>query len=102
MQPATGAYGDGLARYFRVDAGSPLVTSALRRSKLVVARIRRYTPGHGITSPLPVEAAFSALLQLRDSPKRELHIGGRSLYREGYAAKTTNIIRSFFQKENYR
>jgi AraC-like DNA-binding protein len=92
MQPATGAYGDGLARYFRTDASSHVVTSALRKSKLAVTRIRRDTPGHGMTSPLPPEAAFSILLQLRDSPKRELFIGGRSVYRGGYGARTTSIV----------
>jgi AraC-like DNA-binding protein len=92
MQPATGAYGDGLARYFRADASSHLVTSALRKSKLAVTRIRRDTPGHGLTSPLPAQAAFSVLLQLRDSPRRELFIGGRSVYRGGYGARTTSIV----------
>lgn len=92
MQLVTGAYGDGLARYFRVDATSHLVTSALRKSKLAVTRVRRDMPGHGMTSPLPVEAAFSVLLQLRDSPKRELFLGGRSVYRGGYGARTTSIV----------
>jgi len=92
MQPATGAYGDGLARYFRADASSHLVTRALRRSKLAVTRIRRDTPGHGLTSPVPAESAFSVLLQLRDSPLRELFIGGRSVYRGGYGARTTSIV----------
>lgn len=92
MQPATGAYGDGLAKYFRVDAGSRLLTSALRKSKLAVTRIRRDTPGHGLTSPLPAEAAYSVLLQLRDSPRRELFMGGRSVHRGGYGARTTSIV----------
>jgi AraC family transcriptional regulator len=92
MQPTTGAYGDGLVRYFRADASSHLITSALRKSKLAVTRIRRDTPGHGLTSPLPAEAAFSVLLQLRDCPIRELFIGGRSVYRGGYGARTTSIV----------
>jgi len=92
MQPVTGAYGDGLARYFRADVSSHLVTSALRKSKLAVTRIRRDTPGHGLTSPLPAEPAFSVLLQLKDSPKRELFIAGRSVYRGGYGARTTSIV----------
>lgn len=92
MQPTIGAYGDGLARYFRADASSHLVISALRKSKLAVTRIRRDTPGHGLTAPLPAESAFSVLLQLRDSPKRELFIGGRSVYRGGYGARTTSIV----------
>lgn len=92
MQPTEGAYGAGLARCFRVDASSHLATSTLRKSKLAVTRVRRDTPGHGLTSPLPAEAAFSVLLQLRDSPKRELFLGGRSVYRGGYGARTTSIV----------
>jgi AraC family transcriptional regulator len=92
MQPGTGAYGDGLARYFRADASSHLVTSALRKSKLAVTRIRCDASGHGLTSPLPAEAAFSILLQLRDSPNRELFVGGRSVHRGGYGARTTSIV----------
>ena len=92
MQPVFGAYGDGLAKYFRADASSHLVTTAVRKSKLAVTRIRRDTPGHGLTSLLPTEPAFSVLLQLRDSPKRELFIAGRSVYRGGYGARTTSIV----------
>ncbi|MEJ0085174.1 MAG: AraC family transcriptional regulator [Pseudomonadota bacterium] len=92
MQPASGAYGDGLAKYFRADSSAHLVTIAPRKPKLAVTRIRRDTPGHGLTSALPPESAFSVLLQLRDSPKRELFIGGRSVYRGGYAARTTSIV----------
>ncbi len=92
MQPATGAFGEGLTRYFRADASSHLMTSALRKSKLAVTRIRRDTPGHGLTSPLPAEPAFSVLLQLRASPKRELFIAGRCVYRGGYAGRTTSIV----------
>jgi len=92
MQAAIGAYGDGLAKYFRSDASSHLVTSSLRKSKLAVTRVRRDTPGHGLTTPLPAEPAFSVLLQLRDSPKRELFIAGRSVYRGGYGARTTSIV----------
>ena len=92
MQAATGAFGDGLARYFRADASSHLVTSALRKSRLAVARVRRDMPGHGLTASLPPEPAFSVLLQLRDSPLRELFLGGRSVYRGGYGARTTSIV----------
>ncbi|MEP7313374.1 MAG: AraC family transcriptional regulator [Pseudomonadota bacterium] len=92
MQPYTGAYGYGLSRYFRAGTSSNVITSTLRKSKLAVTRIRRDTPGHGLTSPLPAEPAFSVLLQLRDSPERELFIGGRSIYRGGYGARTTSIV----------
>jgi AraC family transcriptional regulator len=92
MQPVTGAYGDGLVRYFRAESSSHLITSAPRKSKLAVTRIRRDTPGHGLTSPVAAEAAFLVLLQLRDSPVRELFMGGRSVYRGGYSARTTSIV----------
>ncbi len=92
MQLQTGAYGAGLARYFRADVSSHLITNTLRKSRLAVTRIRRDTPGHGLTSPLPAESAFIVLLQLRDAPKRELFIAGRSVYRGGYGARTTSIV----------
>lgn len=92
MSPQTGAYGNGLAGYFRADASSQVVSSALHKSKLAVTRIRRDTPGHGLTSPLPPESAYIVLLQLRDAPKRELFIAGRSVYRGGYGARTTSIV----------
>ena len=92
MPAIMAAYGDGLASHFQVDASAHLVTSALRKSKLAVTRVRRDTPGHGMTSPLPPEPAYSVLLQLRDSPKRELFLGGRSVHRGGYAARTISIV----------
>jgi AraC family transcriptional regulator len=92
MQPASGAFGDGLAKCFRAAASSHLVTSVGRKSRLAVTRIRRVESGHGMTAPLPTEAAFSVLLQLRDLPKRELFLGGRSVHCGGYGARTTSII----------
>jgi len=89
---ADGAYGGGLTKHFRADASAHIVTNALRKATLAVTRVRCDAPGHGMTSPLPAEAAFSVLLQLRDCPARELFIGGRSVYRGGYGAKTTSIV----------
>jgi len=87
------AYGEGLAQYFRAETTSThLVTRAGRKANLAVTRIRRDTPGHGLTSPLPTQPAFSVLLQLRASPKRELFLAGRSVYRGGYGARTTSIV----------
>lgn len=85
-------YGNGMAHTVRADAISYLVTSALRKSKLAVTRTRRDTPGHGLTAPVPVQPAFSVLLQLRDSPHRELFMGGRSVHRKGYGARTISIV----------
>jgi AraC family transcriptional regulator len=88
----TSPYGTGMELTLRADAISYLVTSALRKSKLAVTRTRRDTSGHGLTAPVPVQPAFSVLLQLRDSPKRELFMGGRSVHREGYGARTMSIV----------
>lgn len=92
MEPETGAYGNGLVKAFRADASSHLISTSLRKSRLAVTRVRRDTPGHGMTTALPPERAFSVLLQLRDCPKRELLIGGRTVYRGGYAARSTSIV----------
>jgi AraC-like DNA-binding protein len=92
MELATGAYGEGLSKAFRADESSHLTTTFLRKSKLAVTRVRRDTPGHGMTSALPPEPAFSVLLQLKDCPKRELFIGGRSVFRGGYGVRTTSIV----------
>lgn len=90
--PSDCAYGEGLIGHFRAEASACLATSSLRKARLAVTRIRRDTPGHGLTLPLPRQAAFSVLLQLRDSPKRELFIAGRSVHRGGYGARTTSIV----------
>ncbi len=92
MKLAPGAYGDHLAQHFRVETSTHLVTRGLRKAQLAVTRIRRDTPGHGLSSPLPTQSAFTVLLQMRDSPKRELFLAGRSVYRGGYGARTTSIV----------
>lgn len=92
MGSSIGAYGSGLAGYFRADSTSHIITSTLKKARLAVTRIRRELPGHGLTAPLPAEAAFSVLLQLRDSPDRELFLRGRSVHRGGYGARTTSIV----------
>lgn len=91
MQPNL-AYGDGLVAHFRAETSACLVTRSLRKAQLAVTRIRRDTPGHGLTVPLPRQPAFIVLLQLRASAERELFIAGRSIYRGGYGAGTTSIV----------
>jgi AraC family transcriptional regulator len=92
MEPAAGAYGKDLVRVFKADASSHLITSSLRKSRLAVTRVRRDSPGHGMTAALPPESAYSVLLQLRDCPHRELFQDGRSVYRGGYGARTVSIV----------
>lgn len=84
-------YGETLASRFRAES-SYLVTNALQLTALAVTRVRRDTPGHGLTDRMPTAAAFSVSLQLRDQEKRELFLCGRSVHRQGYGARTTAIV----------
>lgn len=92
MQHVSKADSDVIAKYFRPDFSAYLAATGLRKSRLSVTRVRCDKSGHGLTNALPPEPAFSVLLQLRDAPKRELFLGGRSVYRGGYAARTTSIV----------
>jgi AraC-like DNA-binding protein len=84
-------FGENLARRFRAEA-SYVATSDARRSPMAVTRLRCETPAHGLTDPAPPEKAFTVLLQLRAQPRRELFLGGRSVYRGGYGARTISIV----------
>jgi len=84
-------YGETLAGRFRAEA-SYLVTKALRPVTLAVTRVRRETPGHGLTDRMPIAEAFSVSLQLRDQEKRELFLAGKSVSTRGYGARTTAIV----------
>jgi len=84
-------YGETLAGRFRAES-SYLVTKALRPVTLAVTRVRRDTPGHGLTDRIPIAAAFSVSLQLRDQEKRELFLAGKSVSTQSYGARTTAIV----------
>lgn len=84
-------YGETLAGRFRAES-TYLVTSGFRQAPLAVTRVRRDTPGHGLTDRMPVAKAFSVSLQLREQEKRELFLAGKSVYRRGYGARTTAIV----------
>lgn len=84
-------YGETLAGRFRAEA-SYLVTKTLRPVTLAVTRVRRDTPGHGLTDRMPIAEAFSVSLQLRDQEKRELFLAGKSVSTIGYGARTTAIV----------
>jgi AraC family transcriptional regulator len=84
-------YGETLAARFRAEA-SYLVTTVLRPATLAVTRVRRDTPGHGLTDRMPIASAFSVSLQLREQEKRELFLAGKSVDTRGYGARTTSIV----------
>ena len=85
------AFGDTLARGFRAQS-SHLATTAPKRSLLAVTRLRCDAPAHGLSDPIEPQKAFVVLLQLRAQPRRELFMGGRSVHRGGYGARTTSIV----------
>jgi AraC-like DNA-binding protein len=87
-------YGQKFVSPFRADSVSQLSVSGLRKSRLLVSRLRRDTPGHGLVTAPQQEggAVFSVLLQLREQTSRELFIDGKCVHRGAYAARTTSIV----------
>lgn len=87
-------YGQKFVSQFRADSVSQLVASGPRKSRLLVSRLRRDTPGHGPASPAEHQfgAVYSVLLQLREQTNRELFIDGKCVHRGSYAARTTSIV----------
>lgn len=88
------AYGQNFASQFRTDSVSQLMASGPRKSRLLVSRLRRDTPGHGPATPPEHQfgAVYSVLLQLREQTDRELFIDGKCVHRGSYAARTTSIV----------
>ncbi|MDR3375061.1 MAG: AraC family transcriptional regulator [Ancalomicrobiaceae bacterium] len=86
------AYSQKFISRFQADAISQLLTAGPKSSRLLVSRVRRDSPGHGLVKPRPPEAYFSVLLQLREQPDRELFIDGKCIHRGSYAARTTSIV----------
>ena len=85
-------YGRGFVRQFRADAVSQVVTPGVRKSRLLVSRLRRDTPGHGFAAPNKPDAVFSVLLQLRAQTERELFLDERCVHRGSYPARSISIV----------
>ncbi|NEJ90007.1 helix-turn-helix domain-containing protein [Rhizobium leguminosarum] len=88
------SYGQKFVSPFRADAVSQLSVSGLKKSRLLVSRLRRETPGHGLVMALQQEggAVYSVLLQLREQTNRELFVADKCIHRGSYAARTTSIV----------
>lgn len=88
------AYGQNFVSQFRADSVSQLVASGPRKSRLLVSRLRRDSPGHGPATPADHQfgAVYSVLLQLREQTNRELFIDGKCIHRGSYAARTTSVV----------
>ncbi|RYG87914.1 MAG: hypothetical protein EON58_20350, partial [Alphaproteobacteria bacterium] len=88
---------ESFVSHFKADAISQLVAPGPKKSRLLVSRIRRDTPGHGpaVRPANPGdrgETTFAVLLQLREQSYRELFVNDRCVHRGSYAARTTSIV----------
>jgi AraC-like DNA-binding protein len=88
------AYGQNFVSHFKADSVSQLLTAGPGKARLLVSRLRRDTPGHGLAAPPDYRfgGVFSVLLQLREQTKRELFMDGKCIHRGAYAARTTSIV----------
>ena len=88
------AYGQKFVSPFRVDSVSQLAVSGPKKSRLLVSRLRRDTPGHGLVMAPQQEGGpvYSVLLQLREQTSRELFVADKCVHRGSYAARTTSIV----------
>jgi AraC family transcriptional regulator len=84
-------YGKHLISRFRPEQVSQVVTTGLKKSNLVVSRLRCDTPKHGFAEPHTIGPDFSVVLQLRDQPEREFFLDERCVHRGLYRARTTSI-----------
>jgi AraC family transcriptional regulator len=91
---SVGAYGHNYVTQFKADSVTQLTTAGPGTSRLLVSRLRRDSPGHGLATPAnhQVDAVFAVLLQLREQTDRELFLDGRCVHRGSYAARTTSIV----------
>ncbi|GGP18120.1 AraC family transcriptional regulator [Silvimonas iriomotensis] len=85
-------YSRNFVEKFRADSVSQLITRGPKASRLLVSRLRRDTPGHGLVTPPQGDAVFSVLLQLREQKQRELFLDGRCIHRGAYLERTTSVV----------
>jgi AraC-like DNA-binding protein len=91
------AFRHSFVSHFKADEITQLVTAGPRKTRLLVSRVRRDTPGHGPAAlPPPVDhglgTTFAVLLQLREQTHRELYMDGKCVHRGSYAARSTSIV----------
>jgi len=86
------AYCQSHVTQYAADSISQLLTAGPRNSRLLVSRVRRDTPGHGLATPQHADAVFAVLLQLREQTDRELFADGKCVHRGSYAARSTSVV----------
>jgi AraC family transcriptional regulator len=86
-----GAYGQGLADCFRLEAAPAFVSRAPRHAQMAVTRVVCNVENNGLSEPIPREDAFLVTLHLRDCAAHDLWIDGKSMRTGPLAAGITSI-----------
>jgi len=85
-------YAEGYVTQFKADAVSQIVAPGPRKSRLLVSRVQRQTPGHGLAEPAKIDAVHSVLVQLRQQDSRELYLEDRLVFRGSFRAQTVSVV----------
>lgn len=77
---------------FKTDATSQIVASGPKTSRLLVSRVQRDAPDHGLATPAKPDAVFSVLVQLRRQERRELYLDDRLVHQGSFAERTVSVV----------
>ncbi|MBH5402529.1 helix-turn-helix transcriptional regulator [Bradyrhizobium sp. CNPSo 4010] len=88
----TGAYGERLGAFLRLDEVPPtLMTRSLRSAEIAVTETRSDNPVLGLSGSFAAEDAYLVSLKLRDYPECEIWEQGRRLTKADVHAGTTYL-----------
>lgn len=79
-------------RQFKADSVSQIVAPGLGHSRLLVSRLQRNTPEHGITAAVTPDPVFSVLVQLRQQDRRELYLDDKLVYQGTFPKRTVSLV----------
>ena len=85
-------YAQSHVRQFKTDAVTQIVASGPGTSRLLVSRVRRDAPDHGLATPAQPDAVFSVLVQLRRQDRRELYLNDKLVFQGGFAERTVSVV----------
>lgn len=85
-------YAESYVRQFKTDAVAQITAAGAGTSRLLVSRVQRDAPGHGLATPAKPDAVFSVLVQLRRQERRELYLDDRLVHRGSFAERTVSVV----------
>ncbi len=85
-------YAESYVRQFKTDAVAQIIASGAKTSRLLVSRVQRDTPDHGLATPAKPDAVFSVLVQLRRQERRELYLDDKLVHRGSFAERTVSVV----------